>query len=558
MATATILPLARTVFSDTNGIPLEGGMVYFYIPNTTTFKTTWQDANETIPNTNPVILDDLGSALIYGSGQYRQIVKDKDGNTIWDNLTQDLISLVNQTNYIYIATSVSGSANAVVVSTTQPTNFILNVGVVLTVTPNFFNTGPATLAVEGTGAIPIKKSGEGALIDLAPGDIGGFPLIVQYNGSVWFAENILFVGYEKTVSVNQSVTVSEVFTSYVNIAPVTYTIAQSTTLVGWWYVDIYALSGAATIVINGTDSLNGGTAGSGIIMPQGTSGRIITDANGNLYLTGTGSFINSIAYPTLGQCLFTNTSVSTQTLMPKYGNRVSFPSGLIATIGSAGIPSIQGSLYLNGTINSTLSSNTFYYAYLANIAGVYTVDWSVTGHATDTTTGIEIKSGDPTRVLIGCAYVDGSGHFQNNLTQRLTLSWFNRRSLPMTNAFTANRIDPTGVSLGEINSEIRLNFLSWADESVIINGWGSVSNNATNSACNSAIAIDSTTAAIGAAVTSYSPNTGQSTPYSINITQTVTENTIHFATMLGSVSANTATWGNGAGTFSQMTGIIKG
>lgn len=85
--TASILPNAKTTFLDSNGHPLTAGQVFFYIPGTTTPKTTWQDAAETIPNTNPVILDGAGRALILGSGSYRQRVTDKNGNLIWDQVT---------------------------------------------------------------------------------------------------------------------------------------------------------------------------------------------------------------------------------------------------------------------------------------------------------------------------------------------------------------------------------------------------------------------------------------------------------------------------------------
>lgn len=81
------IPNGRATFSDVNGIPLVGGSVYFYYPGTTTLKTTWTNATQTIANTNPVILDQLGSAVIFGSGEYRQIVKDSTGATIWDNVT---------------------------------------------------------------------------------------------------------------------------------------------------------------------------------------------------------------------------------------------------------------------------------------------------------------------------------------------------------------------------------------------------------------------------------------------------------------------------------------
>ncbi len=85
--TASILPPAKTTFLDQNGKPLTGGKVDFYIPGTTTRKTTWQDSGETIPNANPVTLDAAGRAIILGSGSYRQVVKDKNGNVIWDQVT---------------------------------------------------------------------------------------------------------------------------------------------------------------------------------------------------------------------------------------------------------------------------------------------------------------------------------------------------------------------------------------------------------------------------------------------------------------------------------------
>src|SRR5579859_495724 len=85
--TASILPPAETTFFDANGNPLSAGTIDFYVPSTTTRKTTWQDAAETIPNTNPVVLDSAGKALILGSGSYRQVVKDKNQNLIWDQVT---------------------------------------------------------------------------------------------------------------------------------------------------------------------------------------------------------------------------------------------------------------------------------------------------------------------------------------------------------------------------------------------------------------------------------------------------------------------------------------
>lgn len=87
--TATLLPNAKQQFFTPQGIPAAAGTVDFYIPSTTTRKTTWKSSSETTgnQNTNPVLLDAGGFAVIYGDGQYRQVVKDADGNTIWDAIT---------------------------------------------------------------------------------------------------------------------------------------------------------------------------------------------------------------------------------------------------------------------------------------------------------------------------------------------------------------------------------------------------------------------------------------------------------------------------------------
>lgn len=85
--TASILPPAKTTYLDKNGKPLAFGTVDFYIPGTTTPKTTWQDAGQTTPNTNPVVLDNAGRSIVLGDGAYRQIVRDKNGNLIWDQVT---------------------------------------------------------------------------------------------------------------------------------------------------------------------------------------------------------------------------------------------------------------------------------------------------------------------------------------------------------------------------------------------------------------------------------------------------------------------------------------
>lgn len=91
--TSALLPNGRQQFLDGQGNPLASGSVFFYIPTTTTFKDTWQDPARAVLNTNPVLLDSSGEAVIFGDGDYRQVVLDVFGNTIWDEVTSQYITV---------------------------------------------------------------------------------------------------------------------------------------------------------------------------------------------------------------------------------------------------------------------------------------------------------------------------------------------------------------------------------------------------------------------------------------------------------------------------------
>lgn len=82
------VPNGMQQFTDGNGSPYAGGRVYFYVPGTTTPKTTYLDPGLTTPNVNPVELDANGRAIIWGptGALYRQVLTNKDGVTIWDQI----------------------------------------------------------------------------------------------------------------------------------------------------------------------------------------------------------------------------------------------------------------------------------------------------------------------------------------------------------------------------------------------------------------------------------------------------------------------------------------
>lgn len=87
-----ILPPPVTQFCDANGHPFAGGTVALYIPGTDTPKDSWQDHEGTALNSNPVVLDAAGRAIILGSGEYRLVLKDSVGNLIYDQWTSSVVS----------------------------------------------------------------------------------------------------------------------------------------------------------------------------------------------------------------------------------------------------------------------------------------------------------------------------------------------------------------------------------------------------------------------------------------------------------------------------------
>lgn len=82
MTAYPLTPVRYRAF-DKNGQPLIGGQVFAYeAGSTTTEKDTYSDKGMQNLNTYPVILDDMGSASIYISGDYFFQVFDAEGNLI--------------------------------------------------------------------------------------------------------------------------------------------------------------------------------------------------------------------------------------------------------------------------------------------------------------------------------------------------------------------------------------------------------------------------------------------------------------------------------------------
>lgn len=150
---ATLLPNGEQQFIDANGKPYANGKVYFYsnFPTCSVLKNTYQNEAGTVLNTNPVVLSASGTATIFGSGAYCQVLKDSLGNTVWTKYTSDTSSASN----LGWGGAGSGTANA---QTVTVTGFSSVNGQTFYYVPSVTNTGPMTLAVNGGSAIAVVKA----------------------------------------------------------------------------------------------------------------------------------------------------------------------------------------------------------------------------------------------------------------------------------------------------------------------------------------------------------------------------------------------------------------
>jgi len=143
---------------------LAGGSVNMWVPLTTTPKNTWQDAGQVTLNSNPIILDANGCAVIYGTGEYRQQLLDSLGNLVWDRVTWDTSAY----NSVFWAGTAGGSANVITVT---DAGFNGTDGSVINFTALTTNTGATTLNPSGFGAIPILKNTTGGSVALSGSEI---------------------------------------------------------------------------------------------------------------------------------------------------------------------------------------------------------------------------------------------------------------------------------------------------------------------------------------------------------------------------------------------------
>lgn len=85
-----------TPFFTQQGLVLAGGMIYTYLAGTTTPQATWTTLTQSVPNSNPIVLNSAGlppqEIWLQQGTSYKFVIQDAQGNTL---LTLDNISGIN-------------------------------------------------------------------------------------------------------------------------------------------------------------------------------------------------------------------------------------------------------------------------------------------------------------------------------------------------------------------------------------------------------------------------------------------------------------------------------
>lgn len=538
-----LLPNGKQQFFDADGNPLSAGSVGFYIPSTLTPKGTWSDPGLTIPNANPVPLDSGGWAIIYGAGDYRQIVKDALGNTIWDQLTS-----ATPGPFPSWGGNGSGTANA---QACAASSFALQDGSQIAYRATLANTGAMTLAV---GAFPAKPclvdSASGPIPfsggEIRPGTIPIFTYDLSLDSFHLSAGSALAEAFGPATSIVGAATV-DLGTATGHLANITGSA---------WTITSFGSSGSANfplylVTFAGSGSI---TNSASLLTPSGAPFAISGgDSLWALYQGGGVWRVLEVMragapeFLALGAVRFARSGGTTAKLSPFGGNGVTFPSGVTALVPGAGITTDITNCYLDGLSAKALTASTLYYAYLWNAGSAavpnWVIDWSTTGHATDATSGIEIKSGDATRVLVGMAYPQAGPVLTDSVTARLVASWFNRQSKPMANNFTTGR-STSATTFVEINSEIRCLFVCWGD-AISVGYQGDVTQSAgsANMPFVSGVGIDGA----GASVATRASIASSAVLANAAVWGTIAPaEGFHYATVMGFVGGgNTGTWDPG-------------
>lgn len=159
-------------------------------------------------------------------------------------------------------------------------------------------------------------------------------------------------------------------------------------------------------------------------------------------------------------------------LIPYNGNGIKI-NGDIQTIPDAGVNIANTAL--------AISTATYVYAYMSG--GSIALEFSTTVHVpsvVEGNKGVEIKSGDNTRTLVGFVYgANGTNTFVDNAVDRRVRSWLNDSGVTAL-ATTGTLVSTPLTTPVETDGGVRTTALLWAKEQVVITGTAQAFNNTAN------------------------------------------------------------------------------
>lgn len=339
-AAQSLLPNAKQTFVDGNGQPLAAGQVFFYIPNSTTSKTTWQNQAETLPNPQPILLDSSGRAQIWGNGSYREVVKDVFGNLIWDQITSESTFI----GLVFGGTS-GGQANAQTLIAPQ---FVGANGQQVNFFAGFTNTGATSLTVNGISGAVVKDTAAGS-VSL----IGEELFLGNQESVVWNAAGGVFhlSSYPASPLIGQMQTVASATTVDLGLIPTHYANITGTTLIASFGSTASTASPFYLLQFSGIMAIIDNP--SNILTPDGQN--ITTFAGATAFAIYQGSGLWLI---TGYSGVFATPSGSVQAF-----NLASCPTGWIPSDGNSGTADLRGyfvrGLDTGGTIDPARTLGSF-------------------------------------------------------------------------------------------------------------------------------------------------------------------------------------------------------
>jgi len=248
----------------------------------------------------------------------------------------------------------------------------------------------------------------------------------------------------------------------VTITPTTSTINETSSLV-------LQQSDNAIIFSDGTNYAAIVTRGQAVVAPLPDAG--VAQVGTALRWARADHVHPNSAIPTSGRFVWVD--ANTVSFVPFLGNKIKI-DGLIYDIPAAGITATPSGTFVAG-VAGALAASTSYFVYAFNNAGTLALDfWSIAGgagnhsaSATPGNVGVEIRTGDNTRTLVGMVSTTGANQFVDAPNFRQVRTWFNRVRVHFIATSTTGFVLNTPGGWVPLNSPTsRVIMLKWADEAI--------------------------------------------------------------------------------------------